>query len=208
MIFIITPGRSGSILLQQLIEKNLRCGIKIKTQSQNLVYHSHQPTDHLQRTHDDTVYFLLRKNLVEYCASHYIANKLKKWHWKHSDSIDLVLNKEKINPDDVRKSIINVYIFVNEYIRAKSHNKKTHLIFYEDWTKNYQIPGFELNLDHDINSGLDFTFVKTKVSKQEAVDCEYLTENVKRFNNGSIYIDVSQTLHNDFTDKPSDCCGV
>ena len=214
LIFIITPGRCGSTLLLQLANRKIKKILRHDVNSPSIVLprddgselididHSVRKKYHIVHTHlrndaryiqtGDLVYYLLRKNLVEWIASDIISYELQKWHWKNNDTPNgILLQKKKVDEKKVWVSINGMYDFYKDYQVVKQEYSHVHLVFYEDWTKTYTVPGFDLEANHNkINDTVSREFfTKTKIDKTQYFDYDYLTQLVKKHNNNSIYFD-------------------
>ena len=199
LIFIVSPGRCASTLLLQMINQKVAHDLN-KTADQvgfsNLpfekdsrekhqVFHTHSLGDCKNILNEDLVYFILRKNLVDYVASHLISQDLQTWHWLPNQTPTISIFK-KMPPENQIKIIIRqLYWYRDSYKKYSKKFHSVHLIFYEDFVTNFSVPGI------DLSNTLDQVcyFATTPVDKTQYFDYDHLTELVKKYNNDSIYFD-------------------
>ena len=217
MIFIISPGRCGSTLMMQLMSQTLRIQSLDDKRGNSIHIEEHGYISNMKTrlTHDiihvhlndrrflsirsetvpsDLIYYVLRKNLVEYIASHYIAKEINKYHWKRDDVIpDISYERKKLNKNDVVGIMSAMKIYYNEYIkhRRQENYKHVHLVYYEDFVKTFSSPEFTFHPESMEAVKTEKTLIKSKIDKKRYLDYDHLTDIVLQYNNGSIYFNPS-----------------
>lgn len=168
-------------------------------QNQRIIHTHRMDKRYNNLSRNNKMYFLTRRNIVETIASLMIAQHTKgynfvpgekntkmntKKYWKRPPSSKLALSDTRI------QTLVESYNFFisNEHLTWKRRNRdNTHLVFYEDWISDFSKLPFEDNYNYDLNYKLTN---KIPIDKLEWVDYGLLTSQVKRFNNGSIHLQM------------------
>lgn len=160
------------------------------------VIHTHQ-LDHryVELTKTSTIFFCTRRDLVETISSQMIAHHsgvynhfLHLKNHSHEHWSNNIPTEKLVLPDDqVNRHVKGAYGLIERYKKCKQQNANAHLLFYEDWIRNFENLPFKVEYNQDLNHKMSR---KVPVDKKEWVDYDRLTQQILKFNNGSTQLKI------------------
>jgi len=144
---ILSTGRAGSILLQNIIKiAYTKRGFMLKQTTMyektgplesGEILHSHYP-DHLWSVRDDTNIIMLTRDIAEVTLSNCISNRMKKWHYYANDLKNVKITPFVLDVQDFKNDWATVIAFQQEaaLILNAIKNKNVTIIKYNDFKDN------------------------------------------------------------------------
>ena len=136
-----------------------------------------------------TIFFCTRRDLVETISSQMIAHHsgvynhfLHLENHSHEQWSDIPTEKLVLQDDQVKRHVVGAYGLIERYKNCKQQNANAHLLFYEDWIRNFENLPFNVEYNQDLNRKMSR---KVPVDKKQWVDYDKLTQQVQEINNGS-----------------------